>query len=83
MSLVAFVMIVSYAAMFGIARAGDEGAPARIFQLVLVVQALMAVHFLVKWVPRAPKQGLQVLALQIGAALLPISTVVYLERGLY
>jgi hypothetical protein len=64
---------------FGIVREKDEGVGAHLFQLWLVLEPFLLGFFAVKWLPRAPKQALQILALQILAALLPISVVFTLK----
>ncbi|HEY4522726.1 MAG TPA: hypothetical protein VJH91_03805 [Candidatus Paceibacterota bacterium] len=57
----------------------DEGTPARLFQLWLVVEVLMIGFFAASWLPSAPRESLKVLALQVAAALLPVSIVFSLE----
>ena len=79
MSLVALAMILGYVAMFGIAQNEDEGAPARIFQLIMVAQLPIVGYFAVKWLPKQPKQALFVLALQAVAWIVPIVAVMWFE----
>ena len=81
MSFVALAMIVVFVAINGFASSGnsDEGAPARIFQLIMVAQLPIAGYFAVKWLPKQPKQSLMVLALQAVAWIIPIVTIIYLE----
>jgi len=81
MSFVALAMIVVFVAINGFASSGngDEGAPARIFQLIMVAQLPIAGYFAVKWLPKQPKQSLIVLALQAAAWIIPIITIMYLE----
>ena len=81
MSFVALAMILVYVAINGFASSGngDEGAPARIFQLIMVAQLPIAGYFAVKWLPKQPKQSLMVLALQAVAWVIPIITIMYLE----
>jgi hypothetical protein len=79
-SLAALMMILGYAAIFGIARHQDEGAPAHIFQLIMVAQLPIAAYFAFKWLPRRPAQALIVLALQVTGWIIPIITVIWLER---
>jgi hypothetical protein len=84
MSLAAIALLGGYVAMFGLGAtepAGhDEGAAARIFQLLLVAQLPVIGFFALKWLPRAPRQALLVLALQGGAGLAALATVYVLEH---
>ncbi len=73
--LIFFAYLVIYITVFGIVREEDEGTGAHLFQLWLVLEPLMVGFFAVTWLPRAPKKALFILALQIIAALLPISVV--------
>jgi len=81
MSFAALAMIVVFVAINGFASSGngDEGAPARIFQLIMLAQIPIAGYFAIKWLPRQPKQSLKVLALQAVAWIIPIVTIMYLE----
>jgi hypothetical protein len=74
-----FAYLVIYIAIFGIVREEDEGIGAHLFQLWLALEPLMVGFFAVKWLPRAPKQAILILALQIATALLPISIVFYFK----
>ena len=73
--LIFFAYLIIRITLFGIIREEDEGTGAHLFQLWLVLEPFMIGFFAVKYVPRAPKQALLILALQIGAALLPMSVV--------
>jgi len=79
MSLAALLMILGYVAMFGIVHNTDEGAPAHIFQLIMVVQLPIIAYFAVRWLPKQPKQSLIVLALQAVAWIVPIAAVIWFE----
>jgi hypothetical protein len=79
MSLVALAMILGYVAMFGIVQSEDEGAPARIFQLIMLAQLPIAGYFAVRWLPKQPKQAFIVLALQAFAWIIPIVAVMWFE----
>jgi len=81
MSLAALSMIVFYVAINGFASSGngDEGTPARIFQLIMVAQLPIAGYFAFTWLPKRPKQSLIVLALQAIAWIVPIATIMWLE----
>ena len=75
MSLAALAMVLSNAAIFGVVHEADEGAVAHIFQLLIVIQIPIVAFFAIKWLPRAPKETLLVLALQTGAALAAMAAV--------
>jgi hypothetical protein len=79
MSLAALAFLLGYVAVFGIVQHEDEGAPARIFQLVMLAQLPVIAWFTVRWLPKQPRQALVVLALQGIAWIVPIVTVVWLE----
>ena len=80
MSLAALTMTLGYLAIVGVAAAHqpDEGAVAHIFQLLMAGQVPFVAFFAVKWLPRTPRQALQVLALQVGAALAALAPVYWL-----
>lgn len=78
-SLAALAFLLGYVAVFGIVQHEDEGAPARIFQLVMLAQLPVIAWFTVRWLPKQPRQALVVLALQGIAWIVPIVTVVWLE----
>jgi hypothetical protein len=80
MSLAALALLLIHFAMFGDVRGTDEGAAARIFQLLLAAQLPIIAFFAIKWLPRAPKEGLIVVALQAGAGIAAIATVLILEH---
>ena len=76
MSLVAIVL--GHAAMFGIAHEADEGTAGHLFQILMAAQVPVVAFFAVKWLPRAPRPTLQVLALQAGAAVAAFAAVFFL-----
>jgi hypothetical protein len=80
MSLAALAMTLSYVAIVGVAAAHqpDEGAVAHMFQVLMAGQMPFIAFFAVKWLLRAPRQALQVLALQAGAALAALAPVYWL-----
>lgn len=78
MSLAALALVLGHAAIFGITHESDEGTAAHIFQLLMVAQLPIIAYFALKWLPRAPRRALQILALQAGAALAAIASVVFL-----
>jgi hypothetical protein len=79
MSLTALTLVLVHIAIFGAAREADEGATAHLWQLLMVGQMPVLAFFAVKWLPRAPRQTLCVLALQAGAALASMAPVFFLN----
>jgi len=62
----------------GIIREPDEGTAAHLWQLLMAGQLPVLLFFVIKWLPRAPRQTLYVLALQAGAALASMAPVFFL-----
>ncbi|HEX3570235.1 MAG TPA: hypothetical protein VHU44_05375 [Acidobacteriaceae bacterium] len=62
-----------------IAREPDEGTAAHLWQLLMTVQMPVVLFFAVKWLKRAPRQTLGVLALQAGAWLAACAPVYFLH----
>ena len=69
MSIAALAVVLGYAAMFGIAPQPDEGTAAHLWQLLMAGQVPVVAFLATKWLPTNLRQGLPVLALQLGAAL--------------
>ena len=63
----------------GLVREPDEGAIAHLWQLLMAGQLPVLLFFAIKWLPRAPRQTLYVLALQAGAALASMAPVFFLN----
>jgi hypothetical protein len=81
MSFLALAFLLTYVAVFGVADRGDgeEGVPARIFQLIMTAQLPVIAYFALKWLWRRPHPAVLVLALQAVAWLIPVLTVIWLE----
>jgi hypothetical protein len=79
MSLTALAVVLGHVAMFGVVREADEGTAAHIWQLLMAGQMPVLAFFAIKWLPRAPRQTLYVLALQAGAALTSMAPVFFLN----
>ncbi len=77
MSLTAQTIVLTHIALFGHAREADEGTTAHLWQILMAGQMPVLAFFLIKWLPRAPKQTLCVLALQAGAGLASLAPVFY------
>jgi hypothetical protein len=67
--------VLGHAVAFGVVNETDEGAAAHLFQPLMAAQVPIVGFFAVRWLPRAPAQALQVLALQAAAALAAIAAV--------
>ena len=78
MSMAAPLVVLGSVAIAGAARQPDEGAAAHIWQLLMAGQMPLLLFFAVKWLPRAPRQTLYVLGLQIGAVLAAMAPVYFL-----
>jgi hypothetical protein len=70
MSIGALTMIVWFVAVHGVVRQPDEGAQARLWQLLVAGQVPLVAYFAFRWLPRAGRQALIVLALQAAALML-------------
>jgi hypothetical protein len=78
MSLAALAMVLGHFALYGLVHAPDEGTPAHLFQLLMILQLPIVAFFALRWLPRAPGPALQVLAFQTAAACAAITSVLYL-----
>lgn len=63
----------------GLVREPDEGSIAHLWQLLMAGQVPVLAYFAIKWLPRAPKQTLSILALQAGAVLAALVPVYFLN----
>jgi hypothetical protein len=64
-----------------ILREPDEGTTAHLWQLLMAGQIPVLAFFAIKWLPRAPRQTLKVLALQAGAVLANLAVVFFSGLG--
>jgi hypothetical protein len=84
MSLIALALVLAHVlgdvATYGfVVHEADEGATAHLWQLLMAGQTPVLAFFAIKWLPRAPRQALWVLALQGGAALASMAPVFFLH----
>ena len=79
MSFAALILVLGHVAFFGAAREADEGTAAHLWQLLMAGQIPVIAFFAVTWLPRAPRQALLVLALQVVAALAAAGPVFFLN----
>ena len=77
-SFAALTMVLVHVAIFGTAREVDEGIAAHLWQLFMLSQAPVAAFFAIKWLPQTPVKALQVLALQMAAAIAALAPVFFL-----
>jgi len=78
MSLTALALVLGSVATFGVVHEADEGAVAHLWQLLMAGQLPVLAYFVIRWLPRVPRQTLYVLTLQIGAALAALAPVYFL-----
>jgi FtsH-binding integral membrane protein len=79
MSLAALTVVLAHVAVFGAAREADEGTAAHLWQILMAAQLPIVAFFAIKWLPRAPRQAMLVLALQAGGVLAAIAPVFLLN----
>jgi hypothetical protein len=79
MSLTALGIVLGHIAIYGSGREADEGAAAHLWQILMAGQIPVVAFFAIKWLTRAPKQALYILALQAGVALAAIVPVYFLH----
>lgn len=59
---------------------GDEGIMAHSFQLWVVLEFFAVLFFVLKWIPRKPREAWKITVLQITLAIVPIAIVWFLEH---
>ena len=79
MSLLALAVVLVTLAVFGVPHDKDEGTAAHIWQLLMAGQVPLLLFFAVTWFPRAPRESLKVIALQMAAALAALAPVYLLH----
>ncbi len=81
MSVAALATVAVALARFGFPgiRQPDEGAAAHLWQLLMGGQLPIVAFFAIRWLPRAPRQALPVLALQAAAGLAALAPVFLLR----
>jgi hypothetical protein len=79
MSLAAISLMVGYLVVVGDHPQPDEGAAARLWQLLMAAQVPVIAYFAVRWLGPAPRPAGLVLCLQILAALAAAAPVFLLE----
>lgn len=81
MSVVAIALILGYVAIFGVNKRpnADEGAPARLFQLLMFSQLFVISYFIATNFPKKPKETAIIFLLQILAAASAVGLIFFLE----
>jgi hypothetical protein len=75
MALTALAVVMIHIAVYGAAREADEGPTAHIWQILMVAQLPALVVFGIRWLPKAPRQAMGVLALLAAAILAAMAPV--------
>ena len=78
MSLTALAVVLGHVAIYGVIHEADEGAAAHIWQILIAGHVPLVAFFAIKWLPRAKKQALLVLAMLGGALLANFAAVFFL-----
>ena len=81
MSLAALTAVLLQMVTLGTAPQSDEGTMAHIWQLLMAGQVPILIFYAFRWLPRAPKTALQVIAFQLVAALAAMAPVYLLGWG--
>lgn len=79
MSITVLAMLCYVFIRFGVVHEADEGTAAHIFQILMAGQVPIVAFFAVRWLPRFPRQALEVLALQACAGLAALAPVFYFK----
>jgi hypothetical protein len=79
MSLAGLALVLGHVAVSGGGREADEGTAARLWWLLMAAQLPVVAFFAIAWLPKAPRQALSVLALQVAAVLANLATVRFFD----
>jgi len=82
MSLASLGLVVYFFTFAGAARQEDEGTPAHVYQLLMMLELPIIGWFGLRWLPRRFKEALVVLAVQSGAWLAALVALFIAESGL-
>lgn len=75
----AFAVIAGWFVVVGPQRAQDEGMPARLFGVLVLLNAFAIGYFGARWLPVAGRTAAAILVLQVALAAVPVALVVLLE----
>ena len=76
--VVLMTMLISFAINGFPTRQPDEGTAAHLFQIWLVLEAILIGYFVIMWIAKEPRQAMCILGLQIAAVLVACAPVYYL-----
>ncbi len=62
MSLAALALPLAHAAIYGVVHERDEGAAAHIWQILMAAQLPFLLYFVVRWLPKRPREAMLALA---------------------
>lgn len=81
MSASALALVLGYLLITGIPQVPeeDEGTAAHLFQLLMGGQIPIIAYFAFRWLPKKPKETIQILALQFLAGVIAFTPVYLLE----
>jgi hypothetical protein len=80
MSLAALALVSVYGLIIRPGPQPDEGAAARVYQLLMILQVPVVAYFAIRWLPRSTRPALLVLVLQGAAWLAALAALYYFER---
>jgi hypothetical protein len=78
-SIAALTTVLVFLAIFGVVHETDEGTAAHIWQLLMGLQIPIIAFFAIKWLPRATRQALYILAIQACFVLAALAPVYFLK----
>jgi len=79
MSLAGLALVLGHVAVSGGGREADEGTAARLWWLLMAAQLPVVAFFAIACLPKAPREALSVLALQVVAVLANIAMVRFFD----
>ena len=77
MAVAALALVLVHYAMFGVTHDTDEGTPAHLFQLLIVLQVPCIAYFALKWLPVQARRASGVLSLWAAIVVAAFACVVW------
>ena len=66
--------------LYGLVSEADEGTEAHLFQLLMPVQLALIAYFAFSWLPRAPRQAVAILVVQLAATVALLAAVYWADH---